>query len=251
MNTLSASFSNATLLACFTTRRGGISEPPYTSNNLAFHVGDNPSHVVTNHDSLAQILGYERTKLVHMQQIHSDRIVILEDMHGFDTPPQCDALITNRTGTPIMVMSADCTPILLYDPMKRSIGAVHAGRAGALNEILPKTVLAMQQAYGTQIDDIRITLGPSIGGCCYEINETIASEVNNCGYSDALRFEKEKVFLNVNTILLMQLQTLGVKEDHIEVISACTACHNDTFFSYRADAQHTGRIAGVIMLRPV
>jgi hypothetical protein len=251
MNTLSASFSNSTLLACFTTRHGGISGPPYTANNLAFHVGDDPAHVVANHDSLAKTLGYERTRLVHMRQIHSECIVIVDDTHGFETPPECDALITNRTDTPIMVMSADCTPVLLYDPMNHAIGAVHAGRAGALKEILPKTVLAMQHVYGTSIGELQVTLGPSIGGCCYEINNTIASEVNACGYSDALRFEKEKVFLDVNTILLMQLQTIGVKEDHIEVIPVCTACHNDTYFSYRADAQQTGRIAGVIMLRPV
>lgn len=251
MNTLHSSLLNLpSLLACFTTRHGGTSQPPYTSNNLAFHVGDSRENVLQNHDKLAAALGYDRRTLTHMRQIHSDRIVITGGADNFDTPPECDALITNRLNAPLMVMSADCTPILLYDPITRSIGAVHAGRAGALNEILPKTLLAMAQVYGTKIDDVHVAMGPSIGGCCYEINETIAAEVHVCGYGNALRFEVEKIFLDVNTILVMQLQTLGVREEHVEMVCVCTACAHDTFFSYRADAQHTGRIAGIIMLRP-
>lgn len=242
--------ASPSLSACFTTRHGGTSQPPYTSNNLAFHVGDNPDDVVTNHDLLAKILGYDRTALVHMRQIHSDRILVVDKTHRFDTPPECDALITNRPDTPLMVMSADCTPVLIYDPVHGAIGAVHAGRAGALNEILPKTLIAMRDEYGTSIGDVRVAMGPSIGGCCYEINETIALEVNACGYGDALRVEGAKVLLDVTAILVMQLQTLGMKEEHIEVAWGCTACRSDTYFSYRADAQRTGRIAGVIMLRP-
>jgi polyphenol oxidase len=250
-NTLHSSLlSTPTLLACFTTRHGGTSQPPYTSNNLAYHVGDNAEHVLQNHNNLAAALGYDRTALVHMRQIHSDRIVIIDDTHSFDTPPECDALLTDRLNTPLMVMSADCTPILLYDPITHSIGAVHAGRAGALNKVLPKTLIAMEKEYGTALDDVRIAMGPSIGGCCYEINETIALEVKACGYADALRVEAEKVFLDVTAILLLQLKTMGIKETQIEASCACTACAHETFFSYRADAQRTGRIAGVIMLRP-
>ena len=125
-------------------------------------------------------------------------------------PPECDALITNRPNTPLMVMSADCTPILIYDENHGAIGAVHAGRAGALNEILPKTLHAMSKEYGTTADDIIVLLGPSIHGCCYEINEEIATEAVTKGYVDAISRKERKVFLDVNTILLMQLHNLGV-----------------------------------------
>jgi len=240
-------FTNVT--AVFTTRHGGVSKVPYTSANLAFHVGDNPDDVVQNHDLLARSLGYERNRLIHMRQIHSDRIVVADETYTFDAPPECDALITNVQNTPLMVMSADCTPILVYDPLNRVIGAVHAGRAGALNAILPKTLERMAQIYGTAIDDVRISMGPSIHGCCYEINPDIAAEVEEKGYYEALRREGEKLFLDVNTVLRQQLSALNMPLKHIEIINECTACRHDTYFSYRADRQHTGRIAGVILLR--
>lgn len=243
---LLSSFSDVT--ACFTTRHGGVSKPPYTSANLAFHVGDDPSDVLENHNRLAQIIGFERNTLIHMRQIHSDHIVVVDETLDFNSPPECDALITDQQDTPLMVMSADCTPILLYDPIGRVIGAVHAGRAGALSAILPKTIERMAQTYGTRIQNVRISMGPSIHGCCYEINPQIATEVEAKGYKEALREEKEKLFLDVNTVLLQQLHTMGISPHHIEVINECTACESNTYFSYRADRQHTGRIAGVIVL---
>lgn len=251
METVSSSllFPYSAVMAGFTTRHGGISKAPYTSANLAFHVGDGADDVLANHDLLAQTLGYERRKLIHMRQIHSDRIIIADESYTFDTPPECDALITDLPQIPLMVMSADCTPILLYDPVKNAIGAVHAGRAGALNEILPKTVQRMEQLYRSDRADMRIVLGPSIHGCCYEINHAIAEETTEKGYENALRREGERIFLDVNTILTTQLKALNIAPEHIEIIGHCTSCRSDTYFSYRADERHTGRIAGVIMLR--
>lgn len=249
MKTVSSSLvsSHPHITAVFTTRHGGISKLPYTSANLAFHVGDNPEDVVKNHDVLSETLGYNRHMLIHMRQIHSDRIVQVKEDLTFDTPPECDALITNIPNTPLMVMSADCTGILIYDPIQKAIGAVHAGRAGALNDILPKTIKAMGQAFGSQKEDLHLILGPSIGGCCYEVNETIAQECEIKGYNSALHRKNQKVFLDVNAILLKQLKELRV--GYVEVIDHCTSCRNDEYFSYRADAQQTGRIAGVIILR--
>ncbi|MDD2780996.1 MAG: peptidoglycan editing factor PgeF [Sulfuricurvum sp.] len=232
--------------ACFTTRHGGVSTAPYYSANLAFHVGDNPNDVLQNHDLLAHALGYDRQSLIHMRQIHSDRIVIVNEKLTFDTPPECDALITNRPNTPLMVMSADCTGILIYDPIQKVIAVVHAGRAGALNHILPKTIRKMEEAFGSLSKNLQIVLGPSIHGCCYEINKTIASECEEKGYGSALRKENKKVFLDVNTILLEQLKALLIK--NVEVLKHCTSCQCDEYFSYRAEAQHTGRLAGVIIL---
>lgn len=243
-STLLSKFEN--LDAVFTTRHGGVSKIPYNSANLAFHVGDNPHDVVVNHDKLANQLHYNRHHLIHMRQIHSDRIVIIDSAMNFDTPPECDALITNRINTPLMVMSADCTPILIYDPSNHVIGAVHAGRQGALNAILTKTVKAMNQIFGSSINELHVILGPSIHGCCYEINETIASECEMKGYAKALIRKDSKLFLDVNTILLRQLDAMEVKQ--IEVIDHCTSCRHDEYFSYRADAKQTGRIAGVIRL---
>lgn len=241
--------SYPTVTACFTTRDGGVSSSPYHSLNLAFHVGDNAQDVLANHTLLASHLDYNHHTLVHMKQIHSDNIIEIDASHTFDTPPTCDALITNRTNIPLMIMSADCTPILLYDTQNHAIGVVHAGRAGALSEILPKTIQHMNKSYGTDINYLLVVLGPSIHGCCYEINDTIAQTVKERGYCKALLTKNDKVLLDVNTILLQQLDFLGVLQTNIEVIDHCTACQSDTYFSYRAHCQHTGRIAGVMILR--
>jgi len=251
MKTISSSLLSAypEVTAAFTTRHGGISSAPYNSANFAFHVGDNPLDVIKNHDLLSATLGYERNRLIHMRQIHSDRIVIIDETFNFDTPPECDALITVRPNTPLMVMSADCTPILLYDPIRHVCAAIHAGRAGALNEILPKTIQKMEEYFESSRKNMQIILGPSIQGCCYKINETIAQETDDKGYLCALQRKDKKVFLDVNTILLRQLEKLAIDPTHIEVIGECTSCKSDEYFSYRADRQHTGRIAGVIILR--
>ncbi len=244
-STLLSSFP--AISACFTTRHGGVSKSPYSYANFAFHVGDDLLDVLENHNLLAHTLDYNRHSLIHMRQIHSDKITLIDETFNFDTPPECDALITKCPNIPLMVMSADCTPILLYDPVHEVIGVVHAGRAGALNEILPKTISSMGLEFGSIPSDINVVLGPSISGCCYEINTAIAKETRTKGYPEALRFENEKIFLDVNTILSMQLKHLGVEK--VEVIKECTACRHDRYFSYRADQQHTGRIAGVIVLR--
>ena len=247
---------NSTLLASykdithtFTLRKGGVSRAPYLSNNLAFHVGDARNDVITNQQNLADRLGYDLDRLVHMRQIHSDIIVTIDpSLHDFDNPPECDALITNIPGIPLMVMTADCTPVLIFDPIQKVIAAVHAGRAGALKGIVAKTIQKMHTAFGSRIDNILVVLGPSIGNCCYEVGEKIAEEATDEGYGFAVQNRKGHYFLDVNAILHHQLRKLGVNEEHIEHENICNACHNDTYFSYRADRQVTGRFGGIIML---
>lgn len=235
--------------AHFTTRHGGISQSPYGMLNLAFHVGDKEEDVLANHRLLGEELNYDYHKLIYMRQIHSDIICVVDSSMNFEAPPQCDALITNSFDVPLMVMSADCTPILIYDPVNHAIAAVHAGRAGALNAILLKTLHAMHSHFGTSLKNVQIVLGPSIHACCYEVNEVIEKEVKEKGYENALVYINEKIFLDVNTILYNQLDAIGISPQCIESVSQCTACNSKEYFSYRADHQHTGRIAGIIMLR--
>ncbi len=242
--------NNPRIIHTFTTRRGGISKPPYNSNNLAFHVGDKAEDVINNHQKLAEEMGYDLNKLVHMRQIHSDKIVLVDPaIHDFKHPPECDALITNEPGIPLMVMTADCTPVLLFDPVKNVIAVAHAGRAGAVKEIVPKTIQKMCKKFGSIIDDILVTLGPSIGGCCYEVGEKIAGEVADLGYGFSVVERDGSYFLEVNAIIRQQLHTAGIKPEHIDDLGICNACENETYFSYRADNQKTGRIAGVLMLK--
>ncbi len=234
----------------FTTRRGGISQAPFNANNFAFHVGDRADDVIKNQQRLAQSLGYDLDNLVHMRQVHSDKVVVVDTaVHDFQNPPECDALITNEPGVPLMVMTADCTPVLLFDPVANVIAVAHAGRAGALKAIVPKTIQKMQGDFGCAIGNIRAVFGPSIQGCCYEVGEKIANEVKESGYGFAVIVKNESYYLEVNAIIKKQLKKMGIAEKHIEDLNICNACENDTFFSYRADNQKTGRIAGVLMLK--
>ena len=234
----------------FTTRKGGVSKSPYLSNNLAFHVEDHKDDVLTNHQNMSQHLDYDYKKLVHMRQIHSDKIVIVKPtIHNFKNPPECDALITNQPNIPLMVMTADCSPVLFYDPKQKVIAVAHAGRAGALKGIIPKTVNKMQEVFGSELIDIQVVLGPSIGACCYEIGEKIATEVLDAGYNSAVIQKDCSFHLDVNTIIHRQLQEIGIHEEKIEDINICNACENNRFFSYRADYQKTGRMSGIIMLK--
>ena len=147
-----------------------------------------------------------------------------------------------------MVMVADCTPVLFYDPVQQVIAVAHAGRAGALQGIVPKTIQKMQQHFKSTLEDIKVVLGPSIGACCYEVNEEIFKEVKSKGYGLSTVFEKQRYYLDVKHIIHQQLKTLGLDSSQVEDLDICNACENNTYFSYRADQQKSGRFAGVIML---
>jgi len=234
------------LIHAFSTRDGGYSQVPYQSNNLAFHVGDNKNNVLKNHQLLANKLGYDYAKLIHMQQIHSDIVHIVDNKDNIFNPPKCDALITDKKNTPIMIMSADCIPIIVYDPLLHVIAVIHAGRAGAFKNIVSKTISTMQKSFTCKIESLHVSLGASIHGCCYEVNESITKEAKELGYEEMISYKGTKPFLHVNTIVKKQLRDIGVR--YINELDYCSSCENKTFFSYRADSEITGRNAAIAML---
>lgn len=233
---------------CFSKRHEGFSLPPHATLNLAFHVGDAENHVLQNHAALACEMGYERERLVHMNQIHSADVYVLKEGDSFDTKPTCDALVTNIPQTPLMVMVADCSPVLFFDPVQKVVAVAHAGRAGAFKNIVAKTLETMQREFHSHAEDIVVAIGPSIGVCCYEVGEEIATEVDDLGLGYAITTHEGRCYLDVNAILLEQLLACEIKKEHIEVQNICTCCNTQDYFSYRGEGQ-TGRFAGVIYLR--
>ena len=229
-------FSNLT--QGFTTKKNG---------NLAFHVNDDIKNVLKNHATLAQKLHYDLNSLIHMKQIHSNDVKIITDADNFLNPPTCDAVITDTKNIPLMVMVADCSPIILYDRNRKVIAAIHAGRAGAFKNIIEKTLLKMQQAFDSHSEDIFLSIGASIGPCCYEVGEEISEEAKELSLEFALTKRKNSTYLDISKILTKQLLDLGVKEKHVEFSRECTSCENAKYFSYRFQ-KVTGRFAGVIML---
>ncbi len=239
------SFSNLT--HCFTTKDGGVSSEAYSSLNLAFHVDDESETVNKNHTLLANKLNYDKKTLVHMKQIHSDTVHVVTLDDNYKNPPTCDALITDMANIPLMVMVADCSPILFYDRVKKVIGVAHAGRQGAFKNIVKNVIESFKNSYGSNAEDILVSVGASIGQCCYEVGSEIYEEAKELGIEYSMNKKGKSYYLDISKILYSQLLESGVKKKNIEISKECTCCENNKYFSYRAD-ELTGRFCGVIEL---
>jgi hypothetical protein len=218
------------------------------SANLAFHVNDNPLHVDKRHEVLAKELKYNKETLVHMKQFHSDIVHIVQENDTFNNPPTCDALITNKINTPLMVMVADCSPILFFDEKNKVIAVAHAGRQGAFKNIIKNTLDSFIDNFNSKLDSLHVAIGASIGVCCYEVGSEINDEALKLGFDFAIEKKENTYYLNISKILKKQLLDCGIKKENIEINSECTRCQSDKYFSYRANPQ-TGRFAGVIKLK--
>jgi YfiH family protein len=232
----------------FTTREGGVSQKPYDSLNLAWHVEDKTEHVEANHALLAQELGYDKESLVHMKQIHSDLVHIVNDDDSFHAPRSCDALITNIPNRPLMVMVADCSPLLFYDDVQKVIAVAHAGRQGAFKNIVKSTIDSMSFEFGCKAENISVAIGASIGVCCYEVGREIYDEACGIALEYAMLQRENRFYLDVGKILETQLLACGIQKEHLEISAECSCCKSDTYFSYRASGV-TGRFAGVLFLK--
>ena len=241
---------------CFTTRFGGVSGGVYASLNLGMHRGDDPENVLENHRLLAKALGYAPENLVMTRQIHSDivRAVTKADHRGFDHHgyPESDALITNDPGTALLVFTADCTPILLHDPVTGAVGAIHAGWRGTAADIAGKTVRAMERRFGCDPADIRAAIGPNIAQCCFEtgpeVPEAMISALGDAAKKWIL-VKNDKYYVNLKEINAQFLRRAGV--GFIEISPQCTMCENRRFWSHRATKGIRGAQGAVILCKEV
>lgn len=215
------------------------------NSNLAFHVDDDKNKVINNHKKLALKHGYELSKLVHMKQIHSDIVHVVDEDDNFENPPTCDALITDKKDTPLMVMVADCTPVIFTDEKKGVIAVAHAGRQGAFKNIVKNVVDIFISKYTCDTKDIKVKIGASICQTCYEVGSEIDSEAKGLELGYAIEEKDNGFCLDVNSIILKQLKECGIKD--IELSKKCSSCDEDEYYSYRRDGQ-TGRFAGVVIL---
>lgn len=239
---------------CFTTRFGGVSTGAFSSLNLGWNRGDPPENVEKNFHILAEALGFAPEKLVLTRQTHSDivRQVTSEDARGFDNHayPECDALITNDPGTALAVFTADCTPVLLYDPVTGAVGAAHAGWRGTAAGIAGKTALAMQTAYGCKPEDIRAAIGPNIAKCCFQTDLDVPQAMLEA-YGEAarkyIRPSGSKYYVNLKEINALSLRQAGVVS--IEISHLCTACQPDRFWSHRVTGGNRGSQGAIIVCK--
>ena len=261
------------LIHAFSTRPGGIS--PLNNEkvlNLGFTDWDTRENVQENRRCFQTAVGAPDLPLISLKQFHSDVI------HLFDSAPSApcrgDASLTNRPGLLLAIQTADCVPILLVDPKKRAVAAIHAGWRGTLARIAAKTIGKMQMHFGTNPRDLLAAIGPSIGPCCYEVGTEVATQFlsqfpDAPGYFDEFRTGDEPnpiqwlnmmppghqpppkgVLLDLRKANRSQLLSAGLRPQNIHTIDLCTACRPDLLFSYRKEGPASGRLMSVIALRP-
>lgn len=239
------------------TRLGGVSPDPFASLNLALHTGDDPQKVRINRTRFCEALHLDFSRLVTAEQVHGAHIAVVTDQEAGrgreeynDALPHTDALITNLANVPLMLFFADCVPVLIADPVRRVVGISHAGWKGTVAKIAQKTVLAMQKHFGTQPADCLVGIAPSIGPCCYEVDNVVINRLKDefRNWQDFIYPHKDRWLLDLWKVNHYQLEEVGVLSANIVASRICTSCNSKLFFSYRADQGHTGRIAGVISL---
>ena len=237
----------------FTTRVGGVSEGYLSSLNLGLHRGDNPENVAENYRILANALGFDVKNLVLANQTHSDivRVVTKKDCLGSLSHreyPECDGLVTNTPGVALMVFSADCTPILLHDPITGAVGAVHAGWRGTASGIVKNAVEAMVSAFGCRPENISAAIGPNIGMCCFETDSDVPEAMVAALGDEAKPFiatKGEKFHLDLKQINALWLRRSGVTD--ITISTHCTACAPDLFWSHRVTKGKRGSQGAIII----
>ncbi|MBI5538483.1 MAG: peptidoglycan editing factor PgeF [Bacteroidia bacterium] len=243
-----------------TTRHTGKSTGQLASFNLGFQEYDSTENVIANRKSLANYHNIPFDSFIFLRQTHSNNIKIVDDsdkakglLSKTDAIQDTDGYILTKPDICPIVMTADCVPVILLDPIKNIAGVFHAGWRGTLKLIAQKGLKIMQNIYGTNPADVLVSIGPSIGPCCYEVGNEVIDEVKKIfPYNfDELIIKKDnkKTHLDLWTANKIQLKHVGIIESNIIICNSCTYHNPETFFSYRFSKGVTGRMGTGIYLR--
>lgn len=239
----------------FCTRLGGVSPGPFSSLNLDIHRGDSRENVARNREILTKALGLDSEKLFLANQVHGDQVFVLNENPGkryFSyNHLDYDAIITSHVGIPIGVLTADCIPIIMLDPVKKVIAIVHSGWRGTCLNIVGNVVNKFKKEFGSDPSDIIASLGPSIGKCCYEVDIKVIRSIKNSSpnWKDYIEpLKTNRYLLDMAGINIEQLVFSGLDPTCIHKTELCTVCHPNLFFSYRAFRKKTGRQLNFVQL---
>jgi len=225
-----------------TDRRGGRSAPPYDSFNLGGHVGDERAAVEANRARVARELAMPADRLVWMSQVHGTGVAVV-DRPQPGPVPDVDALVTATPGLVLCVLVADCVPVLLADPVAGVVAAVHAGREGFRQGVVPAALSAMA-SLGARARQVSALLGPAVCGACYEVPERMQAEVARVAPSAAVRTRTGTAGLDLRAGIEEVLRKAGIPE--VVHDPRCTV-EDPRLFSHRRDGV-TGRQAGLVWL---
>lgn len=256
---------------CFSTRRGGVSTGYLESLNLGVHRGDDWNKVCENYRRLGAAVGFTPEQTVFTRQTHTDAVARVgrEDRGAGlfrEVEAERDGIYTDEPGVALVCFSADCTPILLHDPVRRAVAAVHAGWRGTALGIAARCVEAMTRDFGTDPADLQAAIGPCIGPCCFETGPEVPAVMLDALGEEASAYIRpgdrsrhsersegsvllspEKYFLNLKGLNALWLRRAGVRT--IDLSCDCTRCRPERFWSHRLTGQARGSMAAVIMLK--
>lgn len=245
----------------FSTRVGGVSRGIWSSMNLGTTRGDVPDHVRENYRRFCAAVGTDAGAVVMSNQIHeanvrvvtqADRKADLYDPEGYET----DGLVTDVPGLALTIFSADCIPVLLYDPRRRVTAAVHAGWRGTALGIADAAVEKMTGLYGCAPEDILAAIGPGIGPCCFETHGDVPDAMLEALGSAASPYllplpRKGKFSVDLKGLNALRLRRVGVTPGHIEVCGDCTCCHPELYWSHRRVGSDRGSQIAMLQLLPM
>ena len=232
------------------TRLGGCSPKPWHTLNVATSVGDSRENVIENRRRIMSVFGRKYDSVLDALKILFDKVICSEKPRPLEKQhKKGDSVITSNPAVSLMMVFADCVPILLFDPNKKVVGIAHAGWQGTINRVAGEAITAMHLNYGCSPDNILAGIGPSIGPDHYKVGISIINKVITAFPLQYQMFVNNKI--RNNTFDLWEankfvLQAAGVQ--NIEVSSICTACNTKLWYSHRAENGETGRFAAVISL---
>jgi YfiH family protein len=237
------------LVHAVTTRHGGVSIGNYASLNLTKGSGDDPAAVEENLNRTCTALGLQREDLVSPNQRHTANVRLVDVHDRGRIWPGYDALITDQPGVPLLLRYADCTPVLIYDPVHHALALVHSGWRGTVLGASCAAIAALCREFGAEPADMVAAIGPCIGPCCYEVGDDVADAVHGAFlHPEGLLPDRPggRRHFDLWAANHRWLADAGVR--HIEVAEMCTACRTDEFYSHRAEDGKTGHFGAVMSL---
>jgi len=237
------------------TRHGGVSPEPWRSLNLSITRGDERANVEQNRDRLTAAIGIDPTNLVRCRQVHGTSVAKVDWSDANQWKEQTDALVTDTIGLPLLLLFADCVPILLYDQRRQVLGICHSGWRGTVNGMVTAALWAMQAAYDTVPADVLACIGPSIGPASYEVGVEVVA-MAQAKLADPERFftypngPDHNPYFDLWAANAAQLAESGIPPQQIELSHIDTAQNTSDFFSHRAEQGRCGLFSMIAWLHP-
>jgi YfiH family protein len=246
-------FPSQVIHAVFT-RQGGVSPAPWDSLNVGGTVGDEKSRVRENRFRAFRALGRDPHSMFDVWQVHSADVVVATAPHDhIPRELKADGIVTDNPAVTLFMRFADCTPILLFDPVRRAVGIAHAGWLGTVRRAASTTVAAMRAAYGSNPADLLAAIGPSIGPDHYEVGADVVEKARQAyGEQAGSLFHQHggpRPHFDLWAANRLDLELAGLAPGKIATAGICTACHPQDWYSHRQQKGKTGRFGALIALR--